>query len=194
MLFSVSHPLICHPVATSKAIRNVAVTVTSEGPGTVSFFFEVDCDLEKLTIPARSGQINKMTDGLWQHTCFEVFLARGGQNAYREFNFSPSGQWAAYRFSDTRRRDPEAEADGCSRPLIEFHQQVEGLALHAHLRQEHLPPGSGEFKMGLSAVLETREGDRPGFCTYWALHHPCSHPDFHHCASFSRSTGIPDNI
>ena len=29
-------------------------------------------------------------DGLWEHTCFEAFLGIAGQDAYCEFNLSPS--------------------------------------------------------------------------------------------------------
>ena len=47
----------------------------------------------------------RRTDGLWQHTCFEAFLKADASDSYYEFNFAPSGEWAAYRFGG-RRIDP----------------------------------------------------------------------------------------
>jgi hypothetical protein len=40
------------------------------------------------------------------HTCFEAFVAPAGINGYYEFNFSPSTDWAVYRFSAYRRGWP----------------------------------------------------------------------------------------
>src|SRR3979490_1310679 len=40
--------------------------------------------------------------GLWQHTCFEAFLAAPGVAGYYEFNFTPTLDWAAYQFTDYR--------------------------------------------------------------------------------------------
>src|SRR5688500_9701615 len=39
---------------------------------------------------------------LWQTTCFETFLRAHGEEGYREWNFAPSGQWAAYDFTAHR--------------------------------------------------------------------------------------------
>src|SRR6202790_1024396 len=42
------------------------------------------------------------TDELWRHTCFEAFLRPSADPGYYEFNFSPSTQWAVYRFDSYR--------------------------------------------------------------------------------------------
>ena len=42
------------------------------------------------------------SDELWQHTCFEAFVRASSGSEYYEFNFSPSTQWAVYRFTDYR--------------------------------------------------------------------------------------------
>ena len=42
------------------------------------------------------------TDELWRHTCFEAFLRGPSSAEYYEFNFAPSTQWAAYKFSGYR--------------------------------------------------------------------------------------------
>jgi hypothetical protein len=133
-----------------------------------------------LTIPApqRSGP----ADGLWRHTCFEAFVGAARGTAYREFNFSPSGQWAAYSFRAERIRD---EQDECHRhhftPRLDRPQGDEqALVLEAWLPTQALPAAlNGEpLFIGLNAVIETRDGQ----LSYWALNHPLDQPDFHHAA------------
>ena len=55
-------------------------------------------------------------DELWQTTCFEAFLEPRAATAYREFNFSPSGDWAAYDFDGYR--EGMAERRGRAPPYI----------------------------------------------------------------------------
>ena len=45
-------------------------------------------------------------DDLWQHTCFELFIGAKNDAEYYEFNFSPSGEWAAYEFRNYRDGEP----------------------------------------------------------------------------------------
>jgi len=61
-----------------------------------------------LQIPATARPLP--VDRLWAYTCFEAFVGRAGAPGYREFNFSPSGQWAGWTFSDYRQRDDAAPA------------------------------------------------------------------------------------
>ena len=117
-------------------------------------------------------------DGLWRHTCFEAFLKLAGESAYRELNFSPSGEWAAYRFSGYRTgmlSDPEQSA-----PQLEVHPSADGLILDARVP---LPPAlatATALTMAIAAVVESDDGT----LSYWALRHPGSQPDFHHSDSF----------
>lgn len=119
-------------------------------------------------------------DGLWQHTCFEAFVALEGAAAYREFNFSPSGQWAAYRFSQERVRDLPAEQQaGPARPAMDITTLRRRWTLDVHLPLDTLPGDAGDVRCwGLSAVIETTDGH----LSHWALHHPAPRPDFHHPA------------
>jgi hypothetical protein len=110
----------------------------------------------------------RFADGLWQHTCFEVFVARPGMPGYLEFNLSPSGEWAAYAFSSYRQ--------GMTRlgtPIrIDFSEGI--------LKAE-IPLERGPWRIGLSAVIE-EEG---GALSCWALAHPPGRPDFHHRDGFA---------
>ncbi len=135
----------------------------------------------RLRIP--SPRARGPADGLWQQTCFEAFIAVAGAGAYREFNFSPSGQWAAYAFADYRR--PEAHHIVSASPHIDVRVSAGRLELTAVVDAAALPVNatSGTLCIGLSAVVEsgdTIDGER----SYWALCHPAREPDFHHRGGF----------
>ena len=120
--------------------------------------------LPEATEPAR-------TDGLWQTTCFEAFIRQAGEEAYREWNFAPSGDWAAYDFES--HRQGMAEAQVAAPPYIRLEDNLTWFALGATIAVE-----SGKsWELGLSAVLEEKDGTK----SYWALAHPPGDkPDFHH--------------
>ena len=128
-----------------------------------------------LQIPA--AHTPGVADGLWRHTCFEVFVQGEDAPAYAEFNLSPSQQWAAYHFADYREQ-------GCALvmpdPGIAWHQDAERLRLSATLSAGALPPGP-VLRIGLTAVLE----DTAGKLSYWALDHTGERPDFHRADSFA---------
>ncbi len=109
-------------------------------------------------------------DELWRHTCFEAFVAT--ERGYREFNLSPSGQWAAYHFDDYRSGMRAADEVATVAGLDGGSNYV---ALEGRIE---LPLGAA--RLGLSAVIETVDGAK----TYWALTHPSDKPDFHHPDSF----------
>lgn len=118
-------------------------------------------------------------DELWRHTCCELFVASAGGEAsgYREFNFSPSGQWAIYEFSGYRQRAAESAS-----PLtvdLHFAAETDGFVLTATLPPALLGPAPR--RIGLSAVLEAEAGG----LAYWALAHPGPRPDFHDSRAFT---------
>ena len=73
--------------------------------------------------------------------------------AYREFNFSPSGQWAAYGFSGYRQRD--ASLVFAKAPAMSLRRLPERLELDAVLNPALLPRCAlGEtLELGLAAVI-----------------------------------------
>lgn len=118
-------------------------------------------------------------DGLWQATCFEAFVS-ADQPAYHEFNFSPSGQWAFYRFAAERERSPDSPGPGLAgfAPRITCSHGTDRFTLHTQLPLQALPPaGADGWHIGLTAVLQATDGS----LSYWAWHHPVpQRPDFHH--------------
>ncbi|MGE3692763.1 MAG: GIY-YIG nuclease family protein [Novosphingobium sp.] len=121
-------------------------------------------------------------DGLWQSTCFELFARKQGSAAYREFNFSPSSRWAAYRFNDYR--------DGMRNLAVQEIPQISALDIGDmfELTVALSPRAIADCDaLGLSAVIEEVDGTK----SYWALAHPPGKPDFHHPACFALTLPAP---
>ena len=113
-------------------------------------------------------------DGLWHHSCFEAFVGTADDEAYQEFNFAPSGQWAHYRFQ--RERVLDAAPAAVATPRCHWTADRGSLLLDALLPASALSPAGASLLIGLSAVIEIADGT----LSYWALHHPAPRPDFHH--------------
>ena len=188
--------LVCHPatpcaqdlqLTVSLALAG-AVTGHDEASAGLLLRYQLTGDLAALSVPAPTSP--GAADGLWQHTCFEAFVAVAGEAAYREFNFSPSGQWAAYRFCGERVRDTAAEASQLPvEPLMEISLEPHALVLQVWLAHSALPvPQAGQtLQLGLSAVVE----DPQSRLSYWALTHPAAQPDFHHRGGLALSLSFP---
>lgn len=168
--------LLCHPVGQCAAVTAIDVSFRSTDQGELALSYQLSGDLAGLRLPAPATA--GPADGLWQHTCCEAFVATVDGSEYREFNFSPSGQWAAYRFTDYRQRDEDFVATGA--PKLSFHLLADGFRLDALLPAALLPPGR-RWRIGLTAVVEAADGDK----TYWALAHAAPQPDFHRRPSFT---------
>ena len=134
---------------------------------TVNIWFGIGAPASRFVIPqaVEPGRANQ----LWQTTCLEAFLRRTGQDAYREWNFAPSGQWAAYDFSAYR--EGMADADVPSPPYIRMEDNMTWWTLGATIAVD----AGAQWDLNLSAILEEKDGTK----SYWALAHPGEKPDFH---------------
>jgi len=130
---------------------------------------------QQLVVPPFAGK--GRADGLWQTTCFELFLKPEGGAAYVELNLSPSERWNAYDFEAYRwgmaerpfPREPECTLRlGSSFAIFDAAIPATGLP-------------DAECAMGLSAVIEEQDGVK----SYWALAHSDAKPDFHAPACFA---------
>jgi len=173
-----SFPMQRHPVTPAAAVGDVSVTVGATGTGLLSLCYRVCGEIAALRIPAASAPAR--TDGLWRHTCFEAFLRRVGQPDYQEWNFAPSGAWAAYRFEAYRcGMAPLADAGP---PRLVTRTGEDTLEFEVTLTVCPLGVDATRgLEMALSAVIE----DRDGQLSYWALRHGAGQPDFHHPRSFA---------
>lgn len=154
-----------HPMTPCPAVRSLTGAARREG-GRLMLAFRLEGDLAALAIPAAAA--SERTDSLWDHTCFEAFVGGEG-DGYLEFNFSPSGQWAAYRFDGYRTGMAPLEI---APPRIEVVRTGESLDVRAEIEL----PDARLARAGLTAVIEATDGA----VSYWSLAHPPGHPDFHH--------------
>jgi hypothetical protein len=166
--------LTCHPDARSEAVRSITARVARARDTVLAVSYVLEGDLQRLRIPPPRAP--RIAARLWRHTCCEIFIARRRSPAYQEFNFSPSGEWAAYAFA--RYRDAVPLADKPSDPRISVRRSENRLELGAFVRVERaaLP-----LSLALAAVVE----DADGTLSYWALKHPPGKPDFHHRTAFA---------
>ncbi|MFC0203142.1 DOMON-like domain-containing protein [Novosphingobium soli] len=139
---------------------------------------------ERVVVPPFAGK--GRADGLWQTTCFEMFVQPAGEAegaGYAEFNFSPSERWNAYAFSapreDMRERALARDAvctwrGGSDMAIFDAAVPASGLPL---------PP----WRCGFTAVIEEEGGIR----SYWALAHGSPAPDFHDPSCFVQEVAAP---
>jgi hypothetical protein len=170
--------LVRHPASAPSAARGIEVEFAVTPGSGLRLRYLLHGPLERLRIPPPAPAARM--DGLWRHTCFEAFVAGRNSPAYCEFNFSPSGDWAAYGFATYR--NGSAPLSCGSPPVILVDRSAELLALATGIDCVLLEtlPGQGTLRLALSAVLEEEDGR----LSYWALTHPAEAPDFHHPDAF----------
>jgi len=165
-----------HPDSLCLAAAHVEVEVARPRAGSLMLSYVVTGKIGDLRLPPVSAAAR--TDALWRHTCFEAFVRHVPGEAYYEFNFAPSTQWAAYRFD--RYRSGMRVATEISAPRIDVQSAPERYTLHAVLDLSRLPHDAA-WRLGLAAVIEETSGRK----SYWALAHPPGKPDFHHSDCFA---------
>lgn len=168
-----AHALHPHPSAPAPALR-VLASIADAADG-LAVRYRIEGDVAGLRIPAPRPPAPK--DGLWAHTCFELFVGDADSARYREFNFSPSCEWAAYDFRSYRQRDAGQELAGdVDAPRIATTSGAASLEVEAFVPARRLPPVAiATARLGLTAVIQTIDGA----LSYWALHHAGARPDFH---------------
>lgn len=174
--------LTAHRSTPCEAIRALEVRVHVRETDLLVLDYTLQGDLSCLRIPAQ--RTPQQADELWKHTCFEAFLVTDDSAGYYELNFSPSGEWAAYRFSAYR--SGMTPADGVGVPTTRIVRgastlQVEAAIAVSAIREVLLPRSPVPLRIGLAAVIE----DSVGRMSYWAQRHACGKPDFHHPDGFA---------
>ena len=161
--------LVPHPDTTSATLQSMDASVwQDDGRWHFRYLFEGITDLV-LPEPEKPSR----ADELWKTTCAEAFVGLPN-GAYLEFNFSPSGQWAAYQFDAPRvgmRHEP-AEAE------IFLDAGEDWLTIEAAVRCKALEPG---LTLNMTAIVHEQGGHK----SYWALKHGEGPPNFHDRACFT---------
>jgi hypothetical protein len=173
--------LKCHPATPPLMADHVDVELRTSGKGRLFARYVIECDTSLLLLPEPFEPVR--SDRLWETTCFELFIRRADSDRYFEYNFSPSTEWALYRFSGYRTGMAE---EMIRRPRITCDYSESHFALNAEF---DLPDGwqTGPYVIGLAAVVEEANGTK----SYWALAHPPGKPDFHHKDCFALPLDAP---
>ncbi|MCT2400774.1 DOMON-like domain-containing protein [Novosphingobium mangrovi (ex Huang et al. 2023)] len=135
----------------------------------------------KLVVPSFAGK--GRAEGLWQTTCFELFLHQPGSPAYTEINLSPSERWNVYDFS--ARREGMHERPMPREPECTMRLGTDMAIFDAAIPAAGLP--QTPWKCGIAAVIEEEGGVK----SYWALSHTGDAPDFHDPACFLEEVAAP---
>ena len=177
--------LTCHPSTPNTAVRGLTASVRIAGARKLAVRFTLDADMSRIVLPPLRAP--QRTEELWQHTCFEIFVALPDGDAYCELNFSPSTEWAMYGFVGYRRG--MAPIAVRRPPRVAVRPTGRGLVLEAvtYLEELPTPPPGTTLRAGFMAVIE----ESGGHLTYWALTHPSALPDFHHRLGFALQVGAP---
>lgn len=171
--------LISHPNTPSRVVRAVTAQATRHADGKLALSYAILGAISAIEVPppapARIGW------KLWRHTCCEAFIRAQGVPAYHEFNFSPSGEWTAYAF--TQYREGGTLGDERLNPQVAIESRPERLDLYALVDLAAL---SGAYRqarlhIGLAVIIEEKDGG----ISYWALRHAPGKPDFHHADAFA---------
>jgi hypothetical protein len=173
--------LVPHPASPPSEPFALWVNVDYAGAfgemATVNLWYSVKAPLSRFAIPGTT--LAQRRDRLWQSTCFELFVQPEGEPDYAEFNFAPSGEWAAYDFDDYRAG--MVALDIGEPPYIRLEDNLTWWTLGATVA---IPAGR-QWRAGLSAVIEQADGTK----SYWALAHNGEKPDFHDPACFTARLG-----
>jgi hypothetical protein len=160
-------------------VRGIDVRI-ARNQQVLTISYSIEGDIRCLRVPAPRPPA--VADELWKHTCCELFVAKKGDPSYWEWNFSPTGEWAAYAFSDYRQRtrgERESPTVADLAAPISVRRVDDRLELEASVQ---LDSSHGiQLVAALSAVME----EKGGGLSYWALKHPPGKPDFHHRDAFA---------
>lgn len=168
------HRLRSHPATPSVAVDGVDFVLDRRSATGLYLRYEVRGRIADVVLPERAAAIR--TNNLWESTCFEAFLRPARAAAYRELNFSPSSQWAAYEFS--AHRAGMAQAALRAPPIIEVTAGPGRLVVEVRISLQ-LP--DEPCLMAVAAVIEEVGGRK----SLWALSHADGEPDFHDPACFT---------
>ena len=166
-----SWELLRHPMSEGRAIRRVSVSLW-RSPHQQRLRYTLHGRVARLALPTTPLDEER----LWEHTCAEMFVADvETPNAYTEWNFSPTGQNARFRFTAYRQRSESGVGDAVT---VVSERSSGAFTLKA---TGDFDLSSGEHgSLALSVIAREREGA----VSFWALGHPAGRPDFHHPVGF----------
>lgn len=133
-------------------------------------------DLDGVIIPPLKAKGDRYFD-LWEHTCFECFLAIKDTLKYWEFNLAPNLDWNVFRFLHYRYNiAEETNFNSLSATIV---QEKDCLKLAFEVELAKIISSNIILEIGITAVIEEQHQ-----ISYWALKHLSTEADFHNRDSF----------
>ena len=173
LLSAVQLNLVPHPATPPsqpgfKLWANVDHAAAFGAAATVNIWFGVGAPASRFVLPEADEP--SRADELWRTTCFEAFLREEGADGYSEWNFAPSGQWAAYDF--IRPRGYGRGSTSPLRPTSGWRTISPGGRLEPRFRSMLEKAGSSRSRRSL------RRRTAPSPTGRWPMR--ADKPDFHH--------------
>lgn len=146
--------------------------------GIVTLDYRLDDPWRTVPLAPRGEAVR--ANRLWEHTCFEAFVAPADDAAYWEVNLAGDGRWNVWRFD--RYREGMMADDRIRAPRVETTTGDGTFRLSATVDVSRLPDVEERaLLVGLAVVVEAGDGT----LSYWAAAHPGPRPDFHARDGFS---------
>lgn len=165
------------PFASSGAVKDLTCSLEIQAEH-VFVEFCLTATLSDIIWPEHSASSPHREWDLWQHTCFECFIADTNKPAYYEINLSPSGNWNAYHFTDYRQGMEETSDIICNEIKLEQANKNETrlwASLNLNRLNSNRPGLWTSLDINLTGVVEDAQGN----LNYFALKHADTGPDFH---------------
>lgn len=169
-----------HPAHPPLLVRNIEARIIGHDATWLRMRWKI-LGAGKLVVPAFAGK--GRADGLWDTTCFEMFIQQPGVPAYTEINLSPSERWNVYDFS--ARREGMQERPMPREPECTMRLGTDMAIFDAAIPVTGLP--KAPWCCGFTAVIEEEGGAK----SFWALAHGANAPDFHDPACFLEEVAAP---
>ena len=167
--------LRCHPASLCEPVREIRVAAQRLSESELKINYQLLGGVSSIIVPDLSEASRR--DELWRHTCAEMYIGVPESEAYFEFNFSPSAQWAAYEFTSYRQGMRAAD---CIAPQIVTTRSEHELLMIVMVSLPAQLESFTRLQIGISTVIEESVGQ----CSYWALRHDADRPDFHNRDGF----------
>src|SRR5262245_48998951 len=123
-----------HPLSRCSAVTEIGVEISHPRSDSLMLSYAMSGRIGDVALPA--VQTPGRADELWRHTCCEAFLRASNGSGYYEFNFAPSTQWAAYRFTSYRAGMAVVAEIGAIQ--IDVRSTPDSFTLQASLELDHL--------------------------------------------------------
>lgn len=175
-----THELVPHAAYPPASVSSVTARIIDLDANWLRVRWRVE-GVQNLIVPKFAGR--SRADGLWQTTCFEMFVKPRCGTSYLELNLSPSECWNVYAFNAPRTGMRELPMD--REPDCTIRLGSSFAIFDAAIPGDVIPSVKCDY--ALTCVIEEQGGAK----SFWALCHSGDVPDFHEPACFTGELAAP---